>query len=51
MTASVAYESPWAWGPIGAAAAGLGHSHSNTRFELHLRPKPLGLNPLSDARD
>ena len=26
---------------IGATAAGLGHSHSNTRSKLHLQPTPL----------
>ena len=31
-----AYESSQAKGSIGAAAAGLHHSHSNTRSELHL---------------
>ena len=29
-----------AWGQIGAAAAGLHHSHSNARSEPHLRPSP-----------
>ena len=27
-------------GPVGAAAAGLYHSHSNTRSEPHLPPTP-----------
>ena len=41
---------------IGATAAGLDHSHSNTRYELHLRPTPqlrAGqiLNPPIKARD
>ena len=43
-------------GVIGAVAAGLSHSHSNTGSQLHLRPRPqfaarLDLNPLSKARD
>ena len=41
---------------IGAAAAGLHHSHSNTGSELRLRPAPRLtavpiLHPLSEARD
>ena len=28
------------WGPIGAVAAGLHHSHSNVGSELRLRPTP-----------
>ena len=35
-----AYGGSQAKGPIGAAASGLHHSHSNTGFELHLRPTP-----------
>ena len=37
-----AYGGSQARGPIGAAATGLHHSHSNsnTRSELHLRPTP-----------
>ena len=44
-------------GLIGAAAAGLHHSHSNTRSKSHLWPTHHSsrqhwiLNPLSDARD
>ena len=43
-------------GGIGAVAAGLHHSHSNARSELHLQPIPqltttLDPNPLSEARD
>ena len=34
----MAYGSSQARGPVGAAAARLCHSHSNTRSELHLRP-------------
>ena len=30
----------WARGQIGAAAAGLGHSHGNTGSKLHLQPTP-----------
>ena len=41
-----AYESPQPRGQIGAAAAGLHHSHSDTGSELH-----RNLNPLSGARD
>ena len=36
--APVAYGSSQARGQIGAATAGLHHSHSNTRSELYLRP-------------
>ena len=36
----VAYGGSQARGPIGAAAAGLRHSHSNVRSEPHLRPTP-----------
>ena len=51
-----AYGSSQARGWIGAAAAGLYHSHSNVRSWLRLRPIPqLGhhqiLNPLSEAKD
>ena len=35
-----AYGGSQARGLIGAVAAGLHHSHSNTRSELHLRPTP-----------
>ena len=35
-----AYEGSQARGQIGATAAGLGHSHSNTGSEPHLRPTP-----------
>ena len=35
-----AYGGSQARGPIGAAAAGLHHSPSNARSELHLRPTP-----------
>ena len=54
--APVAYGSSQARGHIGAIATGLHHSHSNTGFELHLRPTPQLrqrqiLNPLSKARD
>ena len=38
--AMVAYRSSQARGRTGATAAGLRHSHSNTRSELHLRPTP-----------
>ena len=38
MAAPVAYGSSRARGQIGAAAAGLHHSHSNTGSELHLGP-------------
>ena len=44
-----AYESSQARGPIGAAAAGLCHSHSHARSELHLQRQIL--NPLSEAKD
>ena len=54
--APAAYGSSQARGQIGAAAAGLRHSHSNTRSELHLQRTPqlmatLILNPLSKSRD
>ena len=35
-----AYGSSQLKGRIGATAAGLHHSHSNVRSELHLRPTP-----------
>ena len=38
--APTAYGSSQARGPIGDVAAGLHHSHSNTRSEPHLRPTP-----------
>ena len=44
-------------GQMGAAAAGLHHSHSNVGSELHLQPllrssqQRWTLNPLSEARD
>ena len=52
----VAYGSSQVRCPIGAAAAGLCHSHSSTRSKLHLLPTPhlsqsQNLNPLSKARD
>ena len=36
--APVAYGSSWARGQIGAAVAGLCHSHDNAGSKLHLRP-------------
>ena len=36
----MAYESAQARGQIGAAAAGLWHSHSNPRFKPCLKPIP-----------
>ena len=52
----MAYGSSQARDGIGAVAAGLYHSHSNSGSELHLLPTPqlwTGqiLNPLSEARD
>ena len=38
--AFAAYGGSQARGQIGATAAGLHHSHSNARSELHLRPTP-----------
>ena len=38
--APLACGSSQARGPIGAVAAGLHHSHSDTRPEPHLRPTP-----------
>ena len=38
--APVAYGSFWARGRIGAASAGLHHSHGNTGFQAHLQPTP-----------
>ena len=38
--APMAYEGSQARGRIGAAAAGLRHSHSHTRSELPLQPTP-----------
>ena len=54
--APAAYGSSQARGQIRAVAPGLRHSHSNTRFKLHLQPTPssqqcLILNLLSKARD
>ena len=51
-----AYGGSQAMGLIGAVAAGLHHSHSNTGSELSLRPTSCSwqcwiLNPLSEARD
>jgi len=40
MAVPVAYESFWVRGQIGAAAAGLHHSHSNTGSELAAMPDP-----------
>ena len=36
----MAYRGSLARGPVGAAAAGLHHSHSDARSEPHLRPTP-----------
>ena len=52
----VAYGSSQARNQIGAAAADLGHSHSNTGSKVHLQHIPRLqqfwiLNPLSEARD
>ena len=54
--AFAAYGSSQARGGIEAAAAGLYHSHSNTRSEQHPQPTPQLtampiLKPLSGARD
>ena len=38
--APTAYGGSQAWGPIGAVAASLRHSHSHARSELSLRPTP-----------
>ena len=40
MATPLAYGSSWARGQIGAAAAGLRHSHSHVVSEPHLRPTP-----------
>ena len=40
MAAPVAYGNSQARGPVGAAAAGLHHSHSNARPQLRLWPTP-----------
>ena len=53
---TMAYGSSQARGRIRAVAAGLHHSHSNARSELHLWPTPQlkampDLNPLSKGRD
>ena len=52
----MAYGSSQVRGPIGAAVAGLHHSHSNARSKLHLQTMPQLvacqiLNPLSETRD
>ena len=54
--ALAAYRGSQTRGQIGAVIAGLHHSHSNVRSELHLWPTPQlratwSLNPLSKARD
>ena len=36
----MAYGGSQSRGQIGAVAAGLRHSHSNARYEPHLRPTP-----------
>ena len=40
MAVPVAYGSSQARDQIRAAAAGLHHSHGNTRHELHMQPTP-----------
>ena len=55
-TTPTAYGISQARGQIGAAAASLHHSHSNTKSELCLQSAPQPqqhriLNPLSEARD
>ena len=52
----MAYGGSQARGPVRATAAGLHHSHSNTRSELHLWPTYSSwqhqiLNPLNEERD
>ena len=50
--ALVAFGGSQAWGWIGATAASLSHSHSNTRSQLRMWPTLSQiLNPLSEARD
>ena len=54
MAAPEAYGSSQARGQIGAAAAGLCHSHSNTRSKPHLQPMAQFvasqvLNPMSHS--
>ena len=49
--APVAYGGSQARGPIGATAAGLCHSHSNTVFEPHLQSIPQLTATLSKVRD
>ena len=44
---SVSYGSSQAKGQTGGTAAGLHHSHSNTRSEPHLQPTP----PLTETLD
>ena len=55
MAAPVAYESSRARGQIGAAAAGLYHSHSNMGCRMcdlcYSLQRCWILNPLSEARD
>jgi len=54
MAAPMAYGSYWARAQIGATAAGLHHSWSNTRSEPHLQTTPSlwqCFNPLNEARD
>ena len=40
IAAPATYENSQVWGWIGAAAAGLHHSHSNTGSKPHLQPMP-----------
>ena len=54
--APMAYGGSLASGPIGATAAGLHHSHSDTGSKLHLQPTPQLMttpdpNALSEARE
>ena len=56
FTATPAAVSSWAGGLIRTAAAGLCHSHGNTRPQPHLRPitdlqQCWLLNPLREVRD
>ena len=54
--AAAAHGSSQARGPIGATAAGLGHSHSNAGSKPRLQPTPHLMatpdpDPLSEAQD
>ena len=48
---AMAYGRSQARGQIRAIAAGVGHSHSNARSQVHVQPTPQLMATLSEARD